>query len=65
MSAQSEIDRSCAHAYALLHDHVERYRADIVVEPTAWRARCKELVENLDWLEFCRSHPLNPANKPT
>ncbi len=60
-----EIDKACEHAYNLLRDHAERYRKEIVVEPTAWRSRFKELVEDLDWLEFCRSHRLAPATKPT
>jgi hypothetical protein len=54
----NEINRACEHAYMLLREHVERYRTEIVVQPTAWRTRCKDLVENLDWLEFCRTHPL-------
>ena len=54
----TEIDAACAHAFELLREHVERYRTEIVTEPLAWRRRCRELAEDLDYLEFCRSHPL-------
>lgn len=56
----AEIDKACDHAYQLFREHCDRYRAEIVVEPLAWRMRCRELFENLEWLLFCQAHPLGP-----
>lgn len=36
----NEVNQACEHAFTLLREHVERYRTEIVVEPTAWRTRC-------------------------
>jgi hypothetical protein len=61
----SEIDAAVAHAYQLFREHVERYRQEIVVEPLAWRMRCKELAEEFEWLLFCQQHPLaKPPRRP-
>jgi hypothetical protein len=67
----SEVDKACEHAYTLLREHVERYRQEIVVEPLAWRTRCDELHQDLQWLLFCQAHPLaspprrlRPPNPP-
>lgn len=59
----AEVEKAVEHAYTLLREHVERYRTEILVEPTAWRTRCRELAENLDWLLFCRSHPCTPKQQ--
>jgi hypothetical protein len=56
----SEVDQAVEHAFTLFREHVERYREEIVVEPFAWRTRCRELHENLEWLLFCQAHPLAP-----
>lgn len=58
-----EVDRAAEHAFTLLKEHVERYRTEILVQPAAWRTRCKELAENLDWILFCRDHRLPPETK--
>jgi hypothetical protein len=60
----TEIDLACQHAYELLREHVEKYRTDILCEPSAWRARCRELFENLEWLEFCRDRDMRPCPPP-
>ena len=57
----SEVDKAVEHAFTLFREHVEKYRAEIVVEPLAWRTRCRELHENLEWLLFCQAHPLAPT----
>jgi hypothetical protein len=57
----TEIDRAIAHASQLLKEHAEAYCLEITIEPLAWRMRCKELLENLHWLHFCRLYPL-PKN---
>jgi hypothetical protein len=59
----TEVERAVEHAYTLLREHVERYRTDIHVEPHAWRSRCKELAETLDWILFCQQHRLPPDKK--
>ncbi|KIZ38073.1 MULTISPECIES: hypothetical protein [Rhodopseudomonas] len=61
----AEVDAAVEHAYTLFREHVERYRQEIVVEPLAWRRRCKELAENFEWLLFCQTHPLaTPPRRP-
>lgn len=50
------LDAAVDHAWTLFREHVERYTADIVVEPMAWRTRCEELHQNLQWLLFCKDH---------
>lgn len=59
----TEVDQAAEHAYTLLHQHVQLYRTAILVEPHAWRTRCRELAENLDWILFCRDHRLPPDKK--
>lgn len=54
----SEVDKAIEHAFTLFREHVERYRTDIFVEPSAWRTRCEELHQDLQWLLFCKDHPL-------
>lgn len=54
----SEIDKAVEHAFTLFREHVERYRAEILAEPLAWRRRCDELHQDLQWLLFCQAHPL-------
>jgi hypothetical protein len=61
----TEVDRAIEHAYALFAEHVARYRDDIVTAPGAWRSRCDELHQDLQWLLFCKDHPLKtPPRKP-
>lgn len=60
---QGEVDKAVAHAYTLFREHVERYRTEILVEPSAWCKRCDELHQNLQWLIFCRDYPLTPRRK--
>lgn len=54
----SEVDKAIEHAFTLFREHVERYRTDILVEPSAWRTRCEELHQDLQWLLFCKDDPL-------
>lgn len=54
----TEIEQAAEHAYTLLKEHVERYRTDIHHSSIEWRTRCRELAENLEWILFCRDHPL-------
>ncbi|QUS39051.1 hypothetical protein RPMA_09560 [Tardiphaga alba] len=61
----TEVDHAAEHAYELLRQHVQLYRTAIHCEPHAWRTRCKELAENLDWILFCRDHRLPPDTKKT
>lgn len=56
----TEIDKAVEHAFTLFREHVERYRHETVVEPSAWRTRCDELHQDLQWLLFCQGHPLAP-----
>lgn len=58
----TQVDKAIDHAFELLRAHVENYRHEIVVEPTAWRTRCNELHENLQWLLFAKRHPLAPPH---
>ncbi|MCK1311604.1 MULTISPECIES: hypothetical protein [unclassified Bradyrhizobium] len=56
----TEIDKAVEHVFTLFREHVERYPQEIVVEPSAWRTRCDELHQDLQWLLFCQAHPLAP-----
>jgi hypothetical protein len=58
----SEVDKAIDHALTLFREHVERYPHEIVVEPTAWRTRCNELHQDLQWLLFCKRHLLAPPH---
>jgi hypothetical protein len=60
----TEIDKAVEHAWTLFREHVERYRTEIHCEPLAWRRRCAELHDELQWLLFCQSHPLSTARRP-
>jgi hypothetical protein len=59
----TEVDKAIEHAFNLFREHVERYREEILIEPVAWRRRCDELHKDLQWLLFCRDHPLPRAPK--
>ena len=60
----TEVDLAIQQAYDLFYEHICRYREDIVTEPGAWRTRCDALHTDLQWLLFCKGHPLKTPRKP-
>jgi hypothetical protein len=60
----NSVDGAIRHVLALLRKHAESYVREIVVEPDAWRRRFDELKQDLEWLEFCRDHPIINRHVP-
>ncbi len=61
----TEIEKACEHALVLFTDHCTKYPAEIVVEPLAWRRRCRDLAEDYAWLLFCKNNQLPPNKRLT